>query len=963
MEAPSSSIDVFPNPKVLLDAEARDCWELAAWVGQRPSGDPARSFTSLLVALLHANNALSKWFFRYARAAGISIEAIHESIKFQPAELRSIREKRERGETPASREPWTRSTEAIVDSAVGLLNRANASELSVRHLLGAYFYYLPEDHLSQMQAWGFDRSREASALLRQVKNRYPSELEIWVTLFSESFKTPPALDANDPLLPSRISSFAPDTPEGEDQLGIEDDVYALSALICSTRIDPPLSLGLFGDWGSGKSFFIKQLQKGVAWISEQARGSDVLQRDLPFFKHVVQIEFNAWNYSAGNLWAALVQHILDNLRLSKGEDDNLVEARRKRLQSEMELERKVREAAEQKEADAKRKVTAAQNDLELKRKTHEEKITQLAKARAPDVLRTARLDPVTEGKINDLLGDMGMPKVSGSIADFLAALDGSRAVLRRASAVFGRISRSDRSNFALGLTLVLFGPPVVAIGLGYAVQAISPHITSIASFTGWLSTMLALAAGWIRNRTTQVSQHIAKVEALQSLAQKRVEAEVENFRAQAASLEQEIRLARDEVLAAQAHQREVVMQLEKIEAQLNATTPSSVLADFVQERSESDDYRKYLGLPAVIRRDFQSISDMVAMENKALKEMSSLDQEKLNAEKRINRIVLYIDDLDRCSEELVVEVLQAVHLLLAFRLFVVVVAVDARWVSRSLAKRFPGLLTAERQGCPLFGSGGDPQFLCGARAQPDQRSNETNGGNATPDDYLEKIFQIPFWLRPPAELGVRRMLRSLMEEGLPAGATVVSTGDAVKTSEGAVPPPPVFKHRQHAVDAKSLDITLPELEYIEKLAPLLDRSPRALKRFVNVYRLLKASLSPEEEDDFLEENGALGAPFKNVLLLLAVVTGLPRLSDDLIDGLLAAGYRSPGGKAGYVTLGELIESLDASQKDPNDEAARLVAWLDQEVGMTWRGANPNMLLNWVPRVSRYSYRLHRGFGF
>ena len=44
----------------------------------------------------------------------------------------------------------------------------------------------------------------------------------------------------------------------------------------------------------------------------------------------------------------------------------------------------------------------------------------------------------------------------------------------------------------------------------------------------------------------------------------------------------------------------------------------------------------------------------------------------------IERIVLYIDDLDRCPPERVVEVLQAVHLLLAFELFVVVVAVDAR---------------------------------------------------------------------------------------------------------------------------------------------------------------------------------------------------------------------------------------------------------------------------------------------
>src|SRR5262249_31727599 len=57
---------------------------------------------------------------------------------------------------------------------------------------------------------------------------------------------------------------------------------------------------------------------------------------------------------------------------------------------------------------------------------------------------------------------------------------------------------------------------------------------------------------------------------------------------------------------------------------------------------------------------------------------------------RFRRIVLYIDDLDRCEPEKVVEVLQAVNMLLSFQLFVVLVAVDARWLSRSLEMQYPG---------------------------------------------------------------------------------------------------------------------------------------------------------------------------------------------------------------------------------------------------------------------------------
>src|SRR5262249_20902880 len=59
---------------------------------------------------------------------------------------------------------------------------------------------------------------------------------------------------------------------------------------------------------------------------------------------------------------------------------------------------------------------------------------------------------------------------------------------------------------------------------------------------------------------------------------------------------------------------------------------------------------------------------------------------------KFSRIILYIDDLDRCPDDTVVRVLQAVHLLLSFPLFTVVVAVDARWISRALRDQFPRLL-------------------------------------------------------------------------------------------------------------------------------------------------------------------------------------------------------------------------------------------------------------------------------
>ena len=90
-------------------------------------------------------------------------------------------------------------------------------------------------------------------------------------------------------------------------------------------------------------------------------------------------------------------------------------------------------------------------------------------------------------------------------------------------------------------------------------------------------------------------------------------------------------------------------------------------------------------------------------------------------------------------------VLQAVHLLLAFPLFVVVVGVDVRWVERALRLHHEHLLVS-----------GD--------------------GGAAPRDYLEKIFQIPFWLGPLDPDASRAMLRRLSassrhRKGAPRGGS------------------------------------------------------------------------------------------------------------------------------------------------------------------------------------------------
>ena len=100
-------------------------------------------------------------------------------------------------------------------------------------------------------------------------------------------------------------------------------------------------------------------------------------------------------------------------------------------------------------------------------------------------------------------------------------------------------------------------------------------------------------------------------------------------------------------------------------------SPSTLLRYFLFESEETRTYEQYLGIVSRVRRAFETLDELM--------------HEKTRGDPYlIDRIVLYIDDLDRCRDEQVVQVLEAVHLLLAFDLFVVVVGVDVRWLEGSL---------------------------------------------------------------------------------------------------------------------------------------------------------------------------------------------------------------------------------------------------------------------------------------
>lgn len=893
----------YPVPAA-LDTDAEAVWRFAGWVGQLSSDDYLRSFTTLLIALLRATNELSTWFFEYAWLSQCDIDGVFQARQFTATTKAEIERRAADGAKSDGKRSWTTSVDHLFKETVALAQEVGDSEIGVRHLLGAYFIgirrnqALHSSHAKQMEIWRFDLGRESSALIRRLQRR-GFAVDGWISRHSEAFGSAPDLTAADPLPEFRLSGIDNDVAaQKQDFLNIDDDVYALASVICSRKVVPPLSIGLFGDWGSGKTFFMEKLRESVDWISKQSRLSGKLQRDLSFYKRVVQIEFNAWNYSSGNLWASLVQHILENLRINDEEGANLVEQRRLEIQNNMNLKKEAIEIAQQNQQAAQNSLGTAKKELQDLKNTHEARVKELKQVMARDVWSNTVIPKEEIEDLKNIRKEIGLDTLVNSSSELLAVIGQTRALLTRGAASLAPGMAGGSYRFWLGVAAILLIPVAATIVVPSLIDKAQSYTQEIAAAGAWLSTTIGVVTVWLRNQNVRIANSIDKVEKLNGTVQQRVDAEKARQAAEAAEIEKRISLAQTEITAAQGRIDAAQQEFDHAQLALEKTTAASVLSDLIEKRSGSEDYRRYLGLLAVIRKDFKEISDLIEQENTALELMTSLESEDRDAARRINRIVLYIDDLDRCTQDKVIEVLQAVHLLLALPLFTVVVAVDSRWMSRSLAEGFPGLLSGE------FG--------------------------ATPHDYLEKIFQIPFWVKSMDDPDVNRMLTGLLKPAAQATQAPDANGKNEQASKQSDAYQPAGR-RQYEENPKSLEVDANEMEFVESLAPLLSRSPRALKRFANVYRMIKASLPPDEAREMNFGQTPFGPPCRVILLTLAISTGFPEAAT------------------------EILAALSEGKPFPQDLPPEIIKWLDKHIP-DWRLQSTQDLTKWAKRVSRYTFR-------
>jgi KAP family P-loop domain len=632
----------------------------------------------------------------------------------------------------------------------------------------------------------------------------------------------------------RRPTYRSDVSVGADRLDRSAEATALAELLLSRSARPPLAVGLFGEWGEGKSYFLGLLKDRVTAIAE---GPDVFAHH-----HVRQIRFNAWHYAETDLWASLVAEIFAQLaHPSSNRDVSSEQREQSRLVAEVIADRQLYERIAAEHARTRR--------LE-------------------ESLKPAKWDLLSSDKKGDL-------KTAVARADQQMAEEMYRAVTAPAAWLQMMWMRTGQVWRAIPWWAKWVAPVALCavVGLVYLFVAVPGFVPRIlTTVLGLLPSLAVLASVWKATKE-RANRALATLQSVREAVKKVV-----------AGWEQQVRTALDVSRA----------NVRALEQELQNLTAAGQLAGLVFSRAAAGGYRQSLGLMTQIREDFETMSALLTRDQTEYSEgqLAGLDRPDAGGDSvpRIDRIVLYVDDLDRCPPRRVVELLEAVHLLLAVPLFVVVVAVDPRWLLRAIALHYRDVLSSATNALTTT-----------ARASSEIDPDDEEYWASSPAQYLEKIFQVVFTLPamttvgytslldavigPRADIDMSEISAALFNEPRPQpigdktfesqlqppvdtteDATHADSEDTVRVVE--LPKPPLVDRP----DPLALDSA--ELTLIRLLGPPLISTPRAVKRLANSYGLLAAIRrlrDPTSTADTLQ-----------AMILLAALVGYPNLGPSLL---------------------------------------------------------------------------------
>jgi hypothetical protein len=188
--------------------------------------------------------------------------------------------------------------------------------------------------------------------------------------------------------------------------------------------------------------------------------------------------------------------------------------------------------------------------------------------------------------------------------------------------------------------------------------------------------------------------------------------------------------------------------------------------------------------------------DFVRQTSDPMEKLSSHFESLINWIK--DPVIIFIDDLDRCTGEYTVEFLEGVQTLFRKPNVIVIIAADRHWICTSYEKIYNTFNTAvEEQFSPLG------------------------------YQFLDKIFQLSITVPSMTERQQKAYLKKLIKK--------TSTTKEKVSNESSI----VSDLEEHIKDLNSPDAESETREFLSEFSYLLDRNPRAMKKLVNAYGIMR----------------------------------------------------------------------------------------------------------------------------
>ncbi|GLB51065.1 hypothetical protein NBRC110019_01040 [Neptunitalea chrysea] len=645
----------------------------------------------------------------------------------------------------------------------------------------------------------------------------------------------------------QLANISSDSDRGADSLNIMEDVKAFARVIAADSFTPPLAIALFGEWGSGKSFFMKQLKGTIEGVSNNPK--------KVYCTGIAHIEFNAWSYMDANLWASLTSKIFQGLNAyikDHSVDDEAKRKIEKKLTKDLNITKVELLQLEEKEQVLKSELKVL-DDKKVKLASElKGKIKQLRRSSVVDVLEGVKKQYKYKEKLAEL-----QKLSSKDFANFVPEdyQDDPEKVYEH----LNTITTYMRMLFSIKdwwkhILLILFIGGAIYLGpmLGEQLDKMKVHLSDIFIQIVPVASMVLARLYKLKEK---FDSYIAPFWKLKKEYNDKKEAALYKLEQWEKALKFEIEKKEKEILLVEGNVIGHKKIQSEIQYKIEHALSTEALMNFIDKRAGGSDYKQHLGIISTVRQDLETLNTLLAGHRE---EQSVADKEfkKLfKNQKSLQRIILYVDDLDRCPEQKVVEVLEAVNLLMAYPLFVVVVGVDPRWVKNALYKQHFAQFSHVEADIGII--------------EPLEVSN-----------YLEKIFQVPYNLKKPEEKDINTMISNIANvQALPLREEINKEDGMLIGYQGENEPErgtPEPSKPEIIVDTKSeedlvkeLILTKKEVESLQYFSVLIGGSPRLVKRYLNVYRILKT----HKDLIYKEEEGAIDDALLVLIFMLALSIG------------------------------------------------------------------------------------------